>query len=229
MQVNVQFFFNNFNQIAVSNEVNEYRSERLARSANPLALLGCMLTYSDNYYLGNQNLKIRDAPSYKANLSFHTSHCNYQTKRQRDRQNQLLLKLRSVLWKTKLTTHNNQTFELLHTPGTRPEIQTTTKGNIGKSVVQQMGYRALTARDLDTMPRNWKHNYTATWQKVRGRSHLKNSRFYMSAIGTGKQNDVKALKESKRIIDWKNEGVQKTNLDESSRAPGEATSSWIVI
>ncbi|GKF84042.1 hypothetical protein Tco_0248940, partial [Tanacetum coccineum] len=32
------------------NEVNDIRSERLARSANPLALLTAAQPYSDNYY-----------------------------------------------------------------------------------------------------------------------------------------------------------------------------------
>ncbi|GJV36307.1 retrovirus-related pol polyprotein from transposon TNT 1-94 [Tanacetum coccineum] len=44
-------FFNNFNQeMQYQNEVNDIRAERIAKSANPLALLAATQQYSDNYY-----------------------------------------------------------------------------------------------------------------------------------------------------------------------------------
>ncbi|GJU29131.1 hypothetical protein Tco_1172720 [Tanacetum coccineum] len=49
MQVNAQFL-NNFNQKQYQNEVNDIRAERIAKSANSLALLTTAQPYSDNYY-----------------------------------------------------------------------------------------------------------------------------------------------------------------------------------
>ncbi|GJT03782.1 integrase, catalytic region, zinc finger, CCHC-type containing protein [Tanacetum coccineum] len=50
------------------NEVNDIRSERLARSANPLALLAAAQPYSDNYYQAPVP-QISNAPSYKQSSS----------------------------------------------------------------------------------------------------------------------------------------------------------------
>ncbi|GJY38342.1 retrovirus-related pol polyprotein from transposon TNT 1-94 [Tanacetum coccineum] len=50
------------------NEVNDIRSERLARSANPLALLAAAQPYSDNYYQA-PNPQRSNAPSYKQSSS----------------------------------------------------------------------------------------------------------------------------------------------------------------
>ncbi|GKA71693.1 hypothetical protein Tco_0777832 [Tanacetum coccineum] len=49
------------------NEVNDIRSERLARSANPLALLAAAQPYSDNYYQAPKPQR-SNAPSYKLSL-----------------------------------------------------------------------------------------------------------------------------------------------------------------
>ncbi|GJY98546.1 hypothetical protein Tco_0515456 [Tanacetum coccineum] len=66
------------------NEVNDIRSERLARSANPLALLAAAQPYSDNY-LKAQDLNESNA-HHTCNLH-HTTKCDYQdTKAKRDRQ-----------------------------------------------------------------------------------------------------------------------------------------------
>ncbi|GKA45275.1 retrovirus-related pol polyprotein from transposon TNT 1-94 [Tanacetum coccineum] len=54
------------------NEVNDIRSERLARSANPLALLAAAQPYSDNYYQA-PNPQRSNAPSYKQSSSTRTS------------------------------------------------------------------------------------------------------------------------------------------------------------
>ncbi|GKF51760.1 hypothetical protein Tco_0148227 [Tanacetum coccineum] len=45
------------------NEVNDIRSERLARSTNPLALLAAAQPYSDNYYQAPKPQR-SNAPSY---------------------------------------------------------------------------------------------------------------------------------------------------------------------
>ncbi|GJR74976.1 hypothetical protein Tco_0087341 [Tanacetum coccineum] len=45
------------------NEVNDIRSERLARSANPLALLAAAQPYSNNYYQASKPQR-SNAPSY---------------------------------------------------------------------------------------------------------------------------------------------------------------------
>ncbi|GJV07734.1 retrovirus-related pol polyprotein from transposon TNT 1-94 [Tanacetum coccineum] len=50
------------------NEVNDIRSERLARSANPLALLAAAQPYSDNYYQAPKPQR-SNAPSYKQSSS----------------------------------------------------------------------------------------------------------------------------------------------------------------
>ncbi|GJU77286.1 hypothetical protein Tco_1274356 [Tanacetum coccineum] len=50
------------------NEVNDIRSERLARSANPLALLAAAQPYSDNYYQA-PNPQRSNAPSYMQSSS----------------------------------------------------------------------------------------------------------------------------------------------------------------
>ncbi|GJW53961.1 retrovirus-related pol polyprotein from transposon TNT 1-94 [Tanacetum coccineum] len=67
------------------NEVNDIRSERLARSANPLALLAAAPPYSDNYYEAPKPQR-SNAPSYKQSSSTRSS-AKYQTKRLKDRQN----------------------------------------------------------------------------------------------------------------------------------------------
>ncbi|GJV68729.1 hypothetical protein Tco_1484238 [Tanacetum coccineum] len=54
------------------NEVNDIRSERLARSANPLALLAAAQPYSDNYYQAPIPQR-SNAPSYKQSSSARTS------------------------------------------------------------------------------------------------------------------------------------------------------------
>ncbi|GJT09226.1 hypothetical protein Tco_0843688 [Tanacetum coccineum] len=54
------------------NEVNDIRSERLARSANPLALLAAAQPYSDNYYQAPKPQR-SNAPSYKQSSSTRTS------------------------------------------------------------------------------------------------------------------------------------------------------------
>ncbi|GJS13825.1 hypothetical protein Tco_0408297 [Tanacetum coccineum] len=56
MQVNVQFLqqlqpeWSRFVTVQYQNEVNDIRAERIAKSANPLALLAAAQPYSDNYY-----------------------------------------------------------------------------------------------------------------------------------------------------------------------------------
>ncbi|GJS87364.1 hypothetical protein Tco_0770000 [Tanacetum coccineum] len=50
------------------NEVNDIRSERLARSANPLALLAAAQPYSDNYYQAPKPQR-SNAPSYMQSSS----------------------------------------------------------------------------------------------------------------------------------------------------------------
>ncbi|GJS44249.1 hypothetical protein Tco_0569292 [Tanacetum coccineum] len=57
-----------FRQIQFQNEVNDIRSERLARSANPLALLAAAQPYSDNYYQAPVPQR-SNAPSYKQSSS----------------------------------------------------------------------------------------------------------------------------------------------------------------
>ncbi|GJZ94150.1 reverse transcriptase domain-containing protein [Tanacetum coccineum] len=54
------------------NEVNDIRSERLARSANPLALLAAAQPYSDNYYQAPKPQR-SNAPSYKQSSSTRSS------------------------------------------------------------------------------------------------------------------------------------------------------------
>ncbi|GJS57528.1 retrovirus-related pol polyprotein from transposon TNT 1-94 [Tanacetum coccineum] len=54
------------------NEVNDIRSERLARSANPLALLAAAQPYSDNYYQAPVPQR-SNAPSFKQSSSTRTS------------------------------------------------------------------------------------------------------------------------------------------------------------
>ncbi|GJY84957.1 retrovirus-related pol polyprotein from transposon TNT 1-94 [Tanacetum coccineum] len=58
--------------IRFQNEVNDIRSERLARSANPLALLAAAQPYSDNYYQAPKPQR-SNAPSYKQSSSTRTS------------------------------------------------------------------------------------------------------------------------------------------------------------
>ncbi|GKF92771.1 hypothetical protein Tco_0279490, partial [Tanacetum coccineum] len=53
---------------AVQNEVNDIRSERLARSANPLALPAAAQPYSDNYYQAPKPQR-SNAPSYMQSSS----------------------------------------------------------------------------------------------------------------------------------------------------------------
>ncbi|GJY35405.1 hypothetical protein Tco_0420783 [Tanacetum coccineum] len=54
------------------NEVNDIRSERLARSANPLALLAAAQPYSDNYYQAPKPQR-SNAPSYMQSSSIRQS------------------------------------------------------------------------------------------------------------------------------------------------------------
>ncbi|GKF69577.1 hypothetical protein Tco_0202634 [Tanacetum coccineum] len=54
------------------NEVNDIRSERLAKSANPLALLVVAQPYSDNYYQAPKPQR-SNAPSYMQSSSTRTS------------------------------------------------------------------------------------------------------------------------------------------------------------
>ncbi|GKA39683.1 hypothetical protein Tco_0732234 [Tanacetum coccineum] len=54
------------------NEVNDIRSERLARSANPLALLAAAQPYSDNYYQAPKPQR-SNAPSYMQSSSIRPS------------------------------------------------------------------------------------------------------------------------------------------------------------
>ncbi|GJW61265.1 hypothetical protein Tco_0110600 [Tanacetum coccineum] len=68
---------------AIQNEVNDIRSERLARSANPLALLAAAQPYSNNYYQVPKPQR-SNTPSYMQS-SVHRAKCT-PDKRQRDRQ-----------------------------------------------------------------------------------------------------------------------------------------------
>ncbi|GJU85123.1 retrovirus-related pol polyprotein from transposon TNT 1-94 [Tanacetum coccineum] len=71
------------------NEVNDIRSERLARSANPLALLAAAQPNPDNYYQAPKPQR-SNAPSYRQSSSTRPS-CIYKTQRSKRTPNQLLL------------------------------------------------------------------------------------------------------------------------------------------
>ncbi|GJS93643.1 hypothetical protein Tco_0800611 [Tanacetum coccineum] len=91
-------FFNNFNQNGQENcDGLLIRSERLARSANPLALLAAAQPYPDNYYQAPKPQR-SNAPSYMQSSSTRPS-ATTSHKVQRDRQNRLLLNLSPFLRK----------------------------------------------------------------------------------------------------------------------------------
>ncbi|GJR42610.1 hypothetical protein Tco_1310713 [Tanacetum coccineum] len=72
MQVNVQFLQQLQPECRFKNEVNDIRSEKLARSANPLALLAAAQPNSDNYYEAPVPQR-SNAPSFKQSSSTRTS------------------------------------------------------------------------------------------------------------------------------------------------------------
>ncbi|GJU69754.1 hypothetical protein Tco_1256013 [Tanacetum coccineum] len=127
------------------NEVNDIRSERLARSANPLALLAAAQPYSDNYYQAPKPQR-SNAPSY-INL-LHTTKWHSdpeQARRDKDMKKNLAL-LAKYFKKLYKPTNNN----LRTSSNSRNKTEDTTPSR--QSVLQQNGYSSLTARDLYTIP-----------------------------------------------------------------------------
>ncbi|GJY98393.1 integrase, catalytic region, zinc finger, CCHC-type containing protein, partial [Tanacetum coccineum] len=110
------------------NEVNDIRYERLARSANPLALLAAAQPYSDNYY---------QAPKPQRSNAPHT--CNLLSTRQTRSRQARRDKICKELWHSLLsisrscTNHQHQSFELLQTQGNKTEDTTPRYNNDNQS------------------------------------------------------------------------------------------------
>ncbi|GJV74168.1 hypothetical protein Tco_1494163 [Tanacetum coccineum] len=154
------------------NEVNDIRSERLARSANPLALLAAAQPYSDNYYQAPKPQR-SNAPSYMQSSSTRPSASTRhkgkeiakpvtpqsesvseedsdpeQARRDKDMAKEFGTPFK-VFQEALQTYHNNLRTSLK----SREQDEETTPRHSGSA---QMGYNALTARDLATMPKECK-------------------------------------------------------------------------
>ncbi|GJU87502.1 hypothetical protein Tco_1295048 [Tanacetum coccineum] len=114
------------------NEVNDIRAERIAKSANPLALLRCCSTHTQlNYYQGT---KTRE----QIQQHLPQDKCIYQTPWQRDGKSEA-----STKPSTKQQPSNF--FKLQE-----QELKNHTRSKQRQSVRAANGYSALTARDLST-------------------------------------------------------------------------------
>ncbi|GJX55896.1 hypothetical protein Tco_0285793 [Tanacetum coccineum] len=115
------------------NEVNDIRTERIAKSANPLALLAAAQPYSDNYYQAPKPQRSNATTSSTSLL------------RGINMQKEFALPPLQVFSRS-LQTYQQQPSILLQTPE-RDEIPTT-------QGMQQNGYNPLTCKGLATMQRN---------------------------------------------------------------------------
>ncbi|GJZ37063.1 hypothetical protein Tco_0583254 [Tanacetum coccineum] len=95
------------------NEVNDIRSERLARSANPLALLAAAQPYSDNYYQAPKPQR-SNAPSYMQSSSTRPEDSDPEQAR-RDKDMKKNLALLAKYFKKLYKPTNNNLRKLLHT------------------------------------------------------------------------------------------------------------------
>ncbi|GJR98835.1 retrovirus-related pol polyprotein from transposon TNT 1-94 [Tanacetum coccineum] len=238
------------------NEVNDIRSERLARSANPLALIAAAQPYSDNYYQAPKPQR-SNAPSYKQSSSTRPK----QAQRDKDMQKNLALLAKYFKKLYKPTNNNLRTSSNSRnktedtTPRYNNDNQSGQFGNqrtmkvagaretVGSPVVQQNGIqcfnckgfghyaRELTSRfglddtdeEIDEQELEAHYSYMAKdLQEVPLRRHSSSTRY---AIGTEESKTIlKQLKKANASLTQELKKC-KTNLDESSRALGEATSS----
>ncbi|GJT51102.1 hypothetical protein Tco_0977259 [Tanacetum coccineum] len=247
------------------NEVNDIRSERLARSANPLALLAAAQPDSDNYYQAPKPQRSY-APSYKQSSSTRSSATTRQKGKeiakpvtpqsesvsdedsdpeqaQRDKDMQKNLALLAKYFKKLYKPTNNN---LRTSSNSRNKTEDTTPRKTLKSDSgKKTGYSALTARDLDTMPGNAgsqsglkttcesqeleaHYRYQAKIQDV---SPSESSSTMIRPLETVQNHDenenktiLKQLKKANASLTQELKEC-KTNLDETSRALSEATSS----
>ncbi|GJS46867.1 hypothetical protein Tco_0596988 [Tanacetum coccineum] len=128
------------------NEVNDIRAERIAKSANSLALLAAAQPYSDNYYQAPKPQRTNTTSSSTRPKSVSEEDSDpEQARRDKDMKKNLAL-LAKYFKKLYKPTNNN----LRTSSNSRNKTEDTTPSR--QSVLQQNGYSSLTARDLYTIP-----------------------------------------------------------------------------
>ncbi|GJV34922.1 hypothetical protein Tco_1407399 [Tanacetum coccineum] len=153
------------------NEVNDIRSERLARSANPLALLAAAQPYSDNYYQAPKPRRSNIIHAISSNTTMTV--IQKQARRDKDMKKNLALLAKYFKKLYKPTNNNLRTSSNSRnktedtTPRYNNDNQSGQFGNqrtmtvagaretVGSCRCNNMGYSAFTAIEIwDTMPGN---------------------------------------------------------------------------
>ncbi|GJV35761.1 hypothetical protein Tco_1408238 [Tanacetum coccineum] len=163
------------------NEVNDIRAERIAKSANPLALLAAAQPYSDNYYQAPkpQRTNTTSSSTRPSSIYQHTA------KRIRPnqvtphlshvRRNMILNKLRGIrickrIWHSLQSISKGSTnlptttFELLQTPGTGLKIPHQAKGVPLQA--EQANWLADTDEEIDEQELEAHYSFMAKIQEV---------------------------------------------------------------
>ncbi|GJV90675.1 hypothetical protein Tco_1538488 [Tanacetum coccineum] len=218
------------------NEVNDIRSERLARSANPLALLTAAQPYSDNYYQAPKPQR-SNAPSYMQSSSTRPSATTRhkgkeiakpvtpqsesvseedsdpeQARRDKDMQKNLALLAKYFKKLYKPTNNNLQT-----SSNSRNKTEDTTPRECRKPKPEQADWLEERMKEIDEQELE---DIPVTRQSSGGLT-LKNPVPLVSQLEQENKTILKQLKKANASLTQELKEC-KTNLDETSRALGES-------
>ncbi|GKF02694.1 hypothetical protein Tco_0029617, partial [Tanacetum coccineum] len=151
------------------NEVNDIRAERIAKSANPLALLAAAQLYSDNYYQAPKPQRTNTTSSF-TRPSASTRHKGKEIAKPATPQSELYKPTNNNL----RTSSNSRNKTEDTTPRYNNDNQSVQFGNQRTMIVDEaketVGSQRTRMKRLKK--RNWKH-ITVSWQRFR-RSYQKN-------------------------------------------------------
>ncbi|GJU64486.1 hypothetical protein Tco_1246321 [Tanacetum coccineum] len=186
-------------------EVNDIRAERIAKSANPLALIAAAQPYSDNYYQAPKPQR-SNATSSSTRPSASTRHKGKeiakpvtpqsesvseedsdpeQARRDMDNDKRTWQLLAKYLKSVKPT--NIKPFELLQTPGTRLKILHQAEQGVPLQAEQSDWLEGHRDEEIDEQELEAHYSYMAKDQGV----SPEESMFYWSDIGTGTKSLMK--------------------------------------
>ncbi|GJX34833.1 hypothetical protein Tco_0246390 [Tanacetum coccineum] len=204
-------------------EVNDIRAERIAKSANPLALIAAAQPYSDNYYQAPKPQR-SNATSSSTRPSASTRHKGKeiakpvtpqsesvseedndpeQARRDMDNDKRTWQLLAKYLKSVKPT--NIKPFELLQTPGTRLKILHQAEQGVPLQAEQSDWLEGHRDEEIDEQELEAHYSYMAKDQGV----SPEESMFYWSDIGTGTKSLMKA---DQNVVECVNERDALANL-----------------
>ncbi|GJZ26409.1 retrovirus-related pol polyprotein from transposon TNT 1-94 [Tanacetum coccineum] len=216
-------------------EVNDIRAERIAKSANPLALIAAAQPYSDNYYQAPK-------PQRSNATSSSTRQNSDPQQAQRDKEMQKNWALLCKVFQEALQLPTNNLSNFFNLPGTRLKIP----HQVGSQVVQQTGIQCFnckgyghyakecrkpkryeqadwledTDEEIDEQELEAHYSYLARFRSV---MRLLNVNCNLTLDMEENKTILKQLKKANASLTQELEKC-KTNLDETNSALGEAIS-----